>query len=82
MTWINHFYSSSVAIPLSLGILAVISVLSWKKKGRQAILALTLLLYARYLTWRGLYTLNTDDWAGILISGTLLLAEIYGSSLI
>ena len=63
MTWLNHFYSSPVAIPLSLFIFAVISVLSWKKRWHQVILALTVFLYARYFLWRGLYTLNTSDWA-------------------
>jgi hypothetical protein len=51
MTWLNHFYDSSVAIPLSLVVLAAISLLSWKKRGHQVILALTLFLYARYLLW-------------------------------
>ena len=59
MMWLNHFYSSSVAIPLSLTILTVIGLLSWRKRGRQVILGLTLLLYVRYIAWRGLYTLNT-----------------------
>src|SRR5690349_1196230 len=78
MDWLNHVYSSSVAIPVSLVVLAAISLLSWRKKGRQIILALTLLLYVRYLVWRGLYTLNTNDWAGLLISSLVLLAEAYG----
>lgn len=78
MTWLNQFYSSSVAIPLSLVILAGISLLSWRKSGRQVILALTLFLYVRYLLWRGLYTLNTADWPSLIISGIVLLAEAYG----
>ena len=78
MTWLNHFYSSSMAIPLSLMILTVIGLLSWRKRGRQVILGLTLLLYVRYIAWRGLYTLNTDDWPSLLISWTVLLAEAYG----
>jgi hypothetical protein len=78
MTWLGSFYSSSVAIPLSLLILAAISLLSWKRRGRQITLALTLFLYARYLLWRGLYTLNTEDWASLLISWMVLLAEAYG----
>ena len=77
MTWLNHFYNSSVAIPLSLAVLAAISLLSWKKQGRQVILALTLFLYARYLVWRGLYTLNTSDWASLLMSWTVYTAEAY-----
>jgi len=77
MTWLNQFYSSSVAIPLSLCILAVVSLLSWRKKGHQVILALTLFLYARYLLWRGLYTLNTGDWTSLLVSWTVYTAEVY-----
>ncbi|HXV68451.1 MAG TPA: glycosyltransferase [Nitrospira sp.] len=77
MSWLNQFYSSSVAIPLSLGILAVISLLSWRKKGRQVILALTLFLYTRYLFWRGFYTLNDGDWVSFLVSWTVYTAEIY-----
>ena len=77
MSWLNQFYSSSVAIPLSLVILAVISLLSWRKKWHQVILALTLFLYARYLIWRGLYTLNTGDWTSLLVSWTVYTAEAY-----
>ena len=66
-----------MAIPLSLFILAVISVLSWRKRGHQVILALTLFLYARYFLWRGLYTLNTGDWASLLVSWTVYTAEAY-----
>ena len=77
MTWLNNFYSSPVAIPLSLVVLATISLLSWQKRGHQIILALTLLLYARYLLWRGLYTLNTGDWASLLVSWTVYTAEAY-----
>ena len=76
-TWLDDFYSSSIAIPLSLVVLAAISLLSWKKRGHQIILALTLFLYARYLLWRGLYTLNTDDWACLLVSWTVYTAEAY-----
>ncbi len=33
MAWFDHFYSSSVAIPISLIVLAAISLLSWRKRG-------------------------------------------------
>jgi len=58
-------------------VLAVISLLSWRKRGHQIILALTLFLYARYLLWRGLYTLNTSDWASLPMSWTVYTAEAY-----
>ena len=78
MDWLGQVYGSSLAVPISLAVLATISLLSWKKKGRQIILALTLLLYVRYVVWRGLYTLNTEDWTGLMISSLVLLAELYG----
>ncbi|MBH0203539.1 MAG: glycosyltransferase [Nitrospira sp.] len=77
MNWMHDFYDASVAIPLSLIVLAAISLLSWRKQGRQIILVLTLLLYTRYLVWRGLYTLNTDDWSSLLVSWTVYTAELY-----
>ena len=78
MAWLNEFYSAPVAVPLSLACLAIVSLLSWRKQGRQVILALTLFLYVRYLLWRGIYTLNTADWSGLCISSLVLLAEAYG----
>ena len=78
MNWLNPIYHSSWAVPLSIFALAAISLLSWRKKGRQIILTLTLLMYVRYLVWRGVYTLNTDDWAGLAISAIVFLAEAYG----
>lgn len=77
MNWVNQFYDSSVSIPLSICLFAVISLLSWRKKGRQIILVLTLILYTRYLFWRGVYTLNTEDWTSTLVSWTVYSAEIY-----
>jgi hypothetical protein len=72
MTWLDHCYSSPVPIPLSVSILAIIGLLSWREKGRQVILALTLFSFARYLLWSGLYTLNTDDWPSLLMSWTVI----------
>jgi len=77
MSWLHGFYSTSVSVPLSLFALAAIALLSWRKMGRQIILALTLLLYARYLLWRGIYTLNTGDWMSCLVSWTVYTAEAY-----
>src|SRR5215469_8967081 len=77
MTWVDHFYSSSVAIPLSVLVLAIIGLLSWRKKWHQVILVLTIFLYVRYLLWRGLYTLNTGDGTSFLVSWTVYTAEFY-----
>ena len=78
MHWLDLFYSSSVSLPLSIGSLAIIGWLSWVGKGRKIILALTLLLYARYMLWRGLYTLNTEDLANAVVSWVVYSAEAYG----
>jgi cellulose synthase (UDP-forming) len=77
MNWIHPFFDASIALPLSLSVLAVIALLSLRKVGRQAILALTLLLYARYLCWRGLYTLNTETWISTLASWAVYTAELF-----
>ncbi len=77
MKWFEYFYSDSVAVPLSVTLLAAIGLLSWRKKGPQVILALTLFLYARYLLWRGLYTLNMGDWASFVVSWAVYTAEAY-----
>lgn len=63
---------------MTLVALATICLLSWRKQGRQIILAVTLLLYVRYLLWRGVYTLNTEDWAALTVSAIVYLAEAYG----
>jgi cellulose synthase (UDP-forming) len=76
--WLDLFYSDSVSLPLSIGILAIIGWLSWIGKGRKVILALTLLLYARYMLWRGLYTLNTEDLPNTIVSWIVYSAEAYG----
>ena len=77
MNWLDYFYGDSVAVPLSLILLGLIGLLSWKKTGRQIILVLTLFLFARYFLWRGLYTLNTVDWPSLLLSWTVYTAEAY-----
>jgi len=77
MSWLDRFHDASVAIPLSLIVLALVSLLSWRKRGHRVILALTLFLFARYLLWRGLYTLNTANWPSLLLSWTVYTAEVY-----
>ena len=76
--WLDLFYSNSVSLPLSIGIVAIIGWLSWMGKSRKVILGLTLFLYARYMLWRGLYTLNTEDVASAIVSWVVYSAEAYG----
>jgi hypothetical protein len=53
-----NFLHSGFCLLLLLGI----GVLSWQRRAQQAILCGTLVLYSRYMVWRGYYTLNTDTW--------------------
>jgi cellulose synthase (UDP-forming) len=76
--WLDLFYSDPISLPLTIGTLAIIGWLSWMGQGRKVILALTLFLYARYMLWRGLYTLNTEDFASTIVSWLLYSAEAYG----
>jgi cellulose synthase (UDP-forming) len=75
-------YSSDLFSLLHTGICVVllvgIGVLSWQRRAQQAIVCGTLLLYAQYMTWRGLSTLNTSTWQEAAISWTVFLAEAYG----
>jgi cellulose synthase (UDP-forming) len=74
--------SSDLLSVLHAGICMVllvgIGVLSWQRKAQQVIMCGTLLLYAQYMIWRGLYTLNTSTWHEAAISWTVYLAEAYG----
>ena len=78
MHWLDVFYSSAVSIPLTIIILSAIAVLSWAGKGHRILLGLCFFLFVRYLVWRGIYTLNTEDFASSVFSGAVLLAEGYG----
>jgi len=75
-------YSGYSLIGLHAGfclfILIGIGVLSWQRRIQPAIVSGTILLYAQYMIWRGLYTLNTATWDAALISWTVYLAEAYG----
>lgn len=76
--WLDWLYSSPVALIVTLLGLSLIGVSISIGKGRQIILLITLLLYVRYMVWRGLYTLNAADFASTMISLLVYVAEGYG----
>jgi cellulose synthase (UDP-forming) len=55
-----------------------IGILSWQRRAQQAVICGTVLLYAQYMVWRGLFTLNTGTWDATLISSIIYFAEAYG----
>ena len=78
MYWLAVFYSPVVSVALTLSILVVIVILERAGQGHQILLGLCLFLYVRYMVWRGLYTLNTEDLASTVFSWGVYLAEAYG----
>ena len=78
MQWIDSFYSPFPSLVLSLSLLAVVSLVTWRGTGRKVALAICVVLTTRYILWRALYTLNLEDNLSIGISLTLFLAEFYG----
>ncbi|WP_145976479.1 glycosyltransferase family 2 protein [Nitrospira moscoviensis] len=75
---VDLFFSVPVAAGLSGLALLAIAVLLRRNTSRRVVLALSLLLYGRYILWRLLYTLPTDDLPSLLVGGAVFLAELYG----
>ncbi|HKY72570.1 MAG TPA: glycosyltransferase [Nitrospira sp.] len=69
---------SEIHAAFCLLLLIVIGLLSWQRRAQAVIMSGTIVLYAQYMIWRGLYTINMDTWDAALISWTVYLAEAYG----
>ncbi len=78
MAQIDYVFSTPVAAGVSGLVLFAVGLLLKRNTGRRWILALSVFLYARYLLWRLLYTLPTDDVASLLVGGVVYSAELYG----
>lgn len=78
MTFINTLFETPIAAGLSGVVLFAIGLLVKRNRGRRWILSLSLFLYLRYMIWRALYTLPTDDLTSMIVGGTVYLAELYG----
>ena len=74
----DSFYNPLPSLVISAGLLAVVGLLTWRGTGRKLALAICIFLMARYMLWRGLYTINSDDRLSLGISLVLILAEVYG----
>ena len=75
--WLDSYYSLSVAGTVAMTLFGLVVLSAWFTARRKFILSALLFLCAQYMLWRGLYTLNTDSPAGIAVSGTVYLAELY-----
>ncbi|MDZ4732796.1 MAG: glycosyltransferase [Nitrospirota bacterium] len=78
MTILNAFFSTPIAFGISGLALFVIGLLIKQNRGRRLLLTLSLFLYARYMLWRLLYTIPTDDVASMALGSVVYLAELYG----
>lgn len=78
MTYVDTFFSTPMAFGLSGLVLFVIGLLLKQNRGRRWVLVLSLFLYARYMLWRLLYTIPTEEPAGLVIGSIVYMAELYG----
>ena len=78
MTFIDTLFETPITLGLSAVVLFAIGLLVKQNRGRRWILGLSLFLYLRYIIWRALYTLPTDDLISMIVGGTVYLAELYG----
>ncbi|MDH4187424.1 MAG: glycosyltransferase, partial [Nitrospira sp.] len=78
MTVLNALFDTPVAYGISGLSLLVISLLIKQNKGRRLVLTISLLLYARYMLWRLLYTIPTDNVSSMVVGSIVYLAELYG----
>lgn len=78
MTVLNIFFSTPIAFGISGLALFVIGLLVKQNRGRRLLLTVSLFLYARYMLWRLLYTIPTDDVATMALGSVVYLAELYG----
>ncbi len=78
MTLIDDFFSTPIAVGVSGLALFAIGLLLKKDRGRRWVLSLSLFLYVRYMVWRLLYTLPTDDLGSMIVGWIVYLAELYG----
>lgn len=65
-------------IMISLILLAAVSIFSRIRRLKIVVVSLSAIITIIYILWRGIYTLNTQDRIGLLISLAVYLAELYG----
>jgi cellulose synthase (UDP-forming) len=78
MEFIDKFFDIPIAAGVSALVLLTIGLLLKNEQGRRWVLSLSLLLYIRYMVWRALYTIPTDDVSSMLVGWIVYLAELYG----
>ncbi|HXV68362.1 MAG TPA: glycosyltransferase [Nitrospira sp.] len=75
---LDEFFSTPIAAGISTVVLLVIGLLTKNDRNRRWVLLLSLFLYLRYMVWRALYTLPTEDLGTMVVGWIVYLAELYG----
>jgi cellulose synthase (UDP-forming) len=78
MTVLDTFFDTPMAFGISGLALFMIGLLIKQNRGRKLVLTVSLFLYARYMLWRLLYTIPTDDIAAMVLGSVVYFAELYG----
>lgn len=78
MTVLNAFFDTPMAFGISGLALFMIGLLIKQNRGRKLVLTVSLFLYVRYILWRLIYTIPTDDVATMALGSAVYLAELYG----
>jgi len=78
MTLIDELFSTPIVAGVSAVALLLIGLLIRSDRNRRWVLLLSLFLYARYMVWRALYTIPTDDLSAMAVGWMVYLAELYG----
>lgn len=68
----------STQIVISIVLVASVTIASRFPRLKIPVLILSEIISIRYILWRGIYTLNTQDRIGLSISLAVFLAELYG----
>ncbi len=76
--WLDRIYHPGFQFVFTAVALVLLALFAQQPRHRRLVLALVALLYARYMLWRGWYTLNLTDWPGTIVSLSVFGAELYG----
>lgn len=77
MTLMQYVTSAPIACDVSALTLFLTALLVRREGRRRWLLALSLLLCVRYMVWRVVYTISTDDVPNLLIGSLVYLVELY-----
>ena len=79
--YVDTFYSPVPALVLSTALLAALVLACRWRNGRQLAIAICVFLFARYMVWRALYTLNLGSGAATKVGDIGHAANLVGMAI-